>query len=66
MTSPFENVIDLQRIYSEIIFMGKWHEEFLLDSYSSCAFPSEVQSGSYKLFSNKLNKIHSSSFNKEI
>ncbi len=66
MTSPFENVIDLQRIYSEIIFMGKWHEEFLLDSYSSCAFPSEVQSGSYKLFSNRLTNIYSSSFNKGI
>lgn len=59
-----DDLTQLLNIYRTAFILGRMHSEELQDMRCTCAFQSEIDSGSSKLYNSTLNSKHSSNFNK--
>lgn len=59
-----DDLTQLLNIYRTAFILGRLHSEELQHMHCTCAFQSEIDSASSKLYSQALNSKHSSNFNK--
>lgn len=59
-----DDLNQLLGIYRTALVLGKLHNEELQYMRCTCAFQSEIDSASSKMYSTSLNSKHSSNFNK--